>query len=186
MVLELHKIRRELKLPSLEFKSLHRGGNSMLEHLIEVPTQLKVPNSYILVNCTKQFNRYHTPVVLAIQDRICRAKDELKIEFKLAWIKFLLNVDAAIHLKVREIVQNLGYVDVLIGLAQVSAQPGYVQPLFEKGRNRVELSKARHPLVELYLEKKGISFVPNNVQIGCNFSTRSCEVVTGIVNYTKT
>ena len=97
----------------LQFKSLHRGGNSTIEHLIELPTTVKVPSQWILINSTKQFHRYHTPKILELQDRLLCAKDELKLELKSSWGRFLTLVDAELHEILRKCVKSLAALDVL-------------------------------------------------------------------------
>jgi DNA mismatch repair protein MSH3 len=178
MIGELHKIRREIKNPGIEFKSLHRGA-SLLENLIELPATAKVPSSWILINSTKQFHRYHTPTILDVQDRINCANDELKLEFKSLWSKFIAVVDEELHESLRVSIQALGEMDVLQSLAHVGRLPGYIQPKYESTRNSIMLKSARHPLSELFLEKKGLSFVPNDVHLGCNFEEHHGQVVTG-------
>lgn len=66
---ELIVIRKTLRMPELEYKSLKAGATGALEHLIEVSNSLtaNVPKSWDHVNSTKYFTRYHPPEVLSLQ-----------------------------------------------------------------------------------------------------------------------
>jgi DNA mismatch repair ATPase MutS len=102
-----------VKNTAIQFKSLRRGGNSIIEHLIELPVSVKVPSQWILINSTKTFHRYHTPKVLELQDRLLCAKDELKLELKSSWDRFLITVDSELHDIIRKCIKALAALDVL-------------------------------------------------------------------------
>lgn len=181
---ELVNIRVLLKMPNLNFKSLRTGPVSKIEHLIEVPVQMstRVPKEFIRSNCTKQVERYHSPVVLALQDRLYLLRDEIKRAARAAWGEYVLQVRGLVCTPLRAAVEALGEIDALLSLAKLSCIPGYVQPTFGSGDDDgdvLEIIAGRHPMVEKYLERECAQFIPNDVQLRRNFRARSTQVVTG-------
>lgn len=184
---ELINIRVQLKMPNLTYKSLRTGPVSSIEHLIEVPTQMstRIPSDWIRSNCTKQVERYHSPVVLALQDRLYLLRDEIKRAAKAAWGAFVQQVRTLICAHLQSAVEALGVVDALLSLAKLSTIPGYVQPTFVSTNNSVAgideliIVGGRHPVVEKFLERECEHLIPNDVHLSCNYRPRSAHVITG-------
>eukprot|EP01032_Pedospumella_encystans_P032752 gene32752-36985_t len=161
---ELINIRVLLKMPSLEYKSVRTGPVSSIEHLIEVPVAMtpRIPADWLRSNCTKQMDRYHSPQVLALQDRLYELRDEIKRAAKSAWDQFVATVRDTLYASLRGVLDALGEIDALLSLSRLCGLPGYVEPVYlardeayadEKGAEII-ISEGRHPVVEKYLEQQ--------------------------------
>jgi DNA mismatch repair protein MSH3 len=184
MSAELINIRVQLKNPTLEFRSLRTGPVSSIEHLIEVPagSAARIPADWIKSNSTKQVDRYHTPVVLALQDRLYQLRDEIKAASRDAWRAYVADVSEQLHAPLRRAVDALGVLAALLSLSKLCKMPGFVEPVYSNSpeeQDEVRIVGGRHPMVERYLERKGEQVIPNDVLLRRNFQTRSCQIITG-------
>lgn len=129
---ELNNIRKFLKKPSLEWKTLKTGVTSTLEHLVEVTVKeaQNVPIDWQQVNSTKTAVRFHTPQTLRLQVELEVLRDEIKRTAKEAWLEFLQLCDQELHKSMRLAVISLGELDALLSLCVVSSLPGYVRPSY--------------------------------------------------------
>eukprot|EP01036_Dinobryon_divergens_P026580 gene26580-35248_t len=155
---ELRSIRTIVRNPSLQYKSLRSGPLSSIEGLVEVPVtqaHLKLPEDWVETNSTKQLRRYHVPQVVALNDDLQLIRDELDKDARIQWTKVLKLCDELLQSSLRKVCRFLGEMDCLISLAVVSALPGYTRPIYVENGDAIELTNARHPMVERYLERRG-------------------------------
>jgi DNA mismatch repair protein MSH3 len=192
MVIHLERVRKLLRKPALQYRTLNTGGGSCLEHLIEVDAKdvaanpALVPAEWVQTNSTKTVLRYHPPEVIKSQESLILARDEVSIAAKQAWRVFLLEeAKPQLIAPLRAAIQSLSVIDCLLSLAKLACRPGYVCPEFstetEEERVTINLKGARHPVAERLLEKAGSNtpFQPNDVVLRCQGADRSCLVVTG-------
>ncbi|KAF2320350.1 hypothetical protein GH714_027234 [Hevea brasiliensis] len=106
--------RKQLKMHNLEFMSV--SGNT---HLIELPTDVKVPLNWVKVNSTKKTIRYHPPEVLTALDQLSLANEELMVVSRAAWDNFLRGF-GKYYAEFQAVVQALAALDCLHSLACLS------------------------------------------------------------------
>jgi DNA mismatch repair protein MSH3 len=181
---ELLRVRRVLKSPSLEFKTLKISTTNKLEFLIEQPKNTAVPEDWILINETQKFSRYHTTAIVQLTEDITRARDELKIALDEAFFDYIASLDRVMYVRYHTVIIFLGQLDALFSLGCVSKAPGCVFPSYSSGSSDVEellIEGARHPLVERIMADKGHGqeFIANDVHLTPNFGRRSTMVLSG-------
>ncbi|KAF8412278.1 hypothetical protein HHK36_000239 [Tetracentron sinense] len=76
---------KQLGMHNLEF--INVSGST---HLIELPSDARVPSNWVKVNSTKKTIRYHPPEVLTALDQLLLAKEELVVACRDAWDSFLM------------------------------------------------------------------------------------------------
>lgn len=73
-----------------------------------------------------------------------------------------------------ETAHALASVDVLVGLAQLAIQKGYIRPVVNNSMN-FKITQGRHPMMEYVLQDSGgIQFIPNN----CDLSDKRFWIIT--------
>ncbi|XP_057995328.1 DNA mismatch repair protein MSH3 isoform X2 [Hevea brasiliensis] len=162
--------RKQLKMHNLEFMSV--SGNT---HLIELPTDVKVPLNWVKVNSTKKTIRYHPPEVLTALDQLSLANEELMVVSRAAWDNFLRGF-GKYYAEFQAVVQALAALDCLHSLACLSKNKNYVRPMFVDDSEPVQIhiSSGRHPVLETILQD---SFVPNDTHLDAD--GEHCQIVTG-------
>lgn len=180
---ELQSIRQRLKRPTLEYSTLRSGPISQVEHLIELPIQdeKSVPADWMKVSATKQVVRFHTKVIIALQDELYRIRDEAKIASQQVWKLFIAEVSNKLSMAMRQAVQVLANFDAILSLAIVAQYNNYVRPIYTENTadSNILVVNGRHPVLERIMEIQGSNFLPNDVKLGTDHSARCCQVVTG-------
>lgn len=118
----LPTLKAQLRVPRLEFFAV-----SGIEHLIELPPDVKVPKTWIKVNSTKKFNRYHPPEVLQGVHLLAVAREQHAAACEDAWGTYLGQLGAH-YAPLRAAVRALATLDCLLSLASLANSPGYVRP----------------------------------------------------------
>lgn len=118
----LPTLKAQLRVPRLEFFTV-----SGIEHLIELPPDVKVPKTWIKVNSTKKFNRYHPPEVLQGVHLLAVARENHAKTCEEAWGTYLGHLGAH-YAPLRAAVRALATLDCLLALASLANSPGYVRP----------------------------------------------------------
>ena len=175
-------LRKALRNPSLQYKTLNTGATSCLEYLVEVPVAQKasVPSTWGgPVSSTKAMLRFHPPEVLRDLDRLQKARDELKIACNAAWGEFVYKVDDKLHDDVRVALVVLGRIDALLSLATLAQSTGYVKPLYPAGGTEICIRGGRHPMAERLLELRERTYISNDATLQTSFGPRRCMVVSG-------
>jgi len=76
-----------------------------------------VPQSWSFVGGTKAVDRFHTPQVIKLIEKMRQHTERLSIESKTAWQKFLTRFSLSYH-KYAQIVRKLAELDVLLSLSR--------------------------------------------------------------------
>ncbi|XP_057527766.1 DNA mismatch repair protein MSH3 [Amaranthus tricolor] len=162
--------RKQLKMHSLNFMNV-----SGTTHLIELPSEARVPSNWVKVNSTKKTVRYHPPEVLTALDRLSLANEELTLVCRSAWDKFLGEF-CSHYAEFQAAIQALAALDCLHSLAVLSRTKNYVRPVFvdDKEPVQIQIISGCHPVLETILED---SFVPNDTDL--HGDRQFCQIITG-------
>ncbi|XAR66206.1 hypothetical protein NMG60_11012345 [Bertholletia excelsa] len=162
--------RKQLGIQSLEFLSV-----SGMTHLIELPSDKKVPLNWVKVNSTKKTIRYHPPEVLAALDHLSLANEELAVKCRASWDGFLKSF-SKYYAEFQSAVQALAALDCLHSLAILSRNKNYIRPHFVNDAEpaQIHISDGRHPVLETILQD---NFVPNDTNL--HAKGEFCQIVTG-------
>ncbi|KAJ8752836.1 hypothetical protein K2173_008571 [Erythroxylum novogranatense] len=162
--------RKHLRMRNLEFFSV-----SGITHLIELPSDVKVPLSWVKVNSTKKTIRYHPPEVIAALDELSLANEELMVVCRAAWDRFLMGF-GKYYAEFQAAVQALATLDCLHALATLSKNKNYIRPVFVDNEEPVQIHicSGRHPVLETILQD---NFVPNDTNLHSN--GEYCQIITG-------
>jgi len=156
--------------------SLKVGFNRVFGYYIEITkTHLeKVPETYIRKQTLVNAERFITPELKEMEEKILRAEE------KMADLEFgLFNALREFAAKNAEPIQTngqlIGELDALLSLAQVAHENQYAKPEMDDS-NVIEIKDGRHPVVEQLLPA-GEPFIPNDVIL--NTSGDQLLVITG-------
>ena len=151
------------------------GYNRVFGYYIEVTNSYKnlVPESYIRKQTLTNCERFITPELKELENRILGAKDRcVAIEYELfndVREQVALNLD-----RIERTARAIAILDVLVSLANVASDNRYTRP--EITQNTViRLKDSRHPVVEAL--KSDSMFVPNDVMLD-NMENR-IAIITG-------
>ncbi|TFK42973.1 muts domain V-domain-containing protein [Crucibulum laeve] len=167
---ELKKIRKELKLPSLNWTSV--AGD---DYVIEVKRKENrvIPESWPLLSRTKTLARYQPQQVRKLVAELAQHEETLQNEANTALRSFLKFITDSSYSAMRDAVNKLAVADCLLSFAQVALQDNYVRPEFTD-EGILEIVEGRHPMVEAL---RNDPFVPNSIQMG---GLKPCsKIITG-------
>ncbi|NLV82161.1 MAG: DNA mismatch repair protein MutS [Synergistaceae bacterium] len=141
-------------------KSLKIGVNKIFGYYIEIPKGSvdKAPLNYTRKQTLVGGERYITEELKLFEKNIFRAEEEILIlEEKIyaQLVKEALAQSSAIQLASNFIAT----IDVLLSLADVAFERGYVCPVIDRSRDFI-IKGARHPVIEIALGKE--PFTPND------------------------
>ncbi|XP_068645425.1 DNA mismatch repair protein MSH3 isoform X2 [Aristolochia californica] len=166
----INLLRKQLGMRNLEFISI-----SGVTHLIELPSDKRVPSSWLKVNSTKKMVRYHPPEVLNALDVLSLAKEELAVACRSSWDQFILGF-GQYYPEFQAAVQALASLDCLCSLAILSRNQNYVRPVFlrDDEPGQIKISSGCHPVLASILQD---NFVPNDTNLHAN--GEYCQIITG-------
>jgi len=151
------------------------GYNRVFGYYIEVTNSYKdlVPDNYIRKQTLTNCERFITPELKELENRILGAKDRcVAIEYELfnsVREQVALNLD-----RIERTARAIAVLDVLVSLSNVASDNRYTRP--EITQNTViRLKDSRHPVVEAL--KSDSMFVPNDVMLD-NMENR-IAIITG-------
>jgi DNA mismatch repair protein MutS len=151
------------------------GFNSVFGYFIEVPRGQveRVPASYIRKQTVKNAERYITPELKEMEDKVLHAEERAKdLEFRLFE---RLRDEAGRELeRILRTAAAVAEIDVLAALAQRAAEHRYCAPVVDDG-DTIRVIDGRHPVVER--NPRAESFVPNDAKL--NRSDRLVTIITG-------
>ncbi|KAF9452264.1 DNA mismatch repair protein MSH3 [Macrolepiota fuliginosa MF-IS2] len=170
LVDELKAIRKQLRMPSLQWTS-HLND----EYLIEVKKDNSppIPDSWVMHSRTKFLVRYQPPTVRTKVETRARFQEMLEAESQKAYQEFLKEISDEYYGVLRDAVNKLAVADCLSSLARVALEENYVKPEFTD-EGSLEIIEARHPMIEKLLD---CPFIPNSVTMG--FGQPRSKIITG-------
>ena len=148
--------RRRTGIPSLKV-----AYNKVFGYYIEVTNahRDKVPSEYIRKQTLVNAERYVTPEIKKVEERILRAEEEIEV-LEAQLLRDLRSIVAQGSAPLQRTASALARFDCLLSLAQVAALDNYVRPVVDASRH-LRIVNGRHPVVEKNVE----SFIPNSVDL---------------------
>ncbi|MBH1988512.1 MAG: DNA mismatch repair protein MutS [Myxococcaceae bacterium] len=175
------------QIAAIEQRERERTGISSLKvkftrvfgYYIEITnTHLaKVPEGYKRKQTVANGERYVTEELMRLEERVSTAEvRRLARETELfETLRAQMNQHAA---RLFQAAAQVAELDTLCALAECADEYRYVRPtILEKELNRLDIQEGRHPIIESLHQKKGLSFVPNSMQM--NRHDRQLLLLTG-------
>lgn len=152
---ELHEVQKILGRPYLKYKD-------EVDYLIEVRnSQLKnLPSDWVKVNNTKMVSRFHTPNTIKLVERLQYHKDMLYNEAEAEYRRFLQKVTEE-YQPLKKFICDIGIYDCLLALAATSCNANYVRPVFTEGKQYINATNARNPVIE----SLDVNYVSNDIKM---------------------
>lgn len=150
--------RERTSIPNLKV-----GYNRVFGYYIEVSKAhtSKVPDDYIRKQTLASAERYITPELKEIEEKILTAQEK-RLELE-ADIFRRVRKDISSHAqRIQQTGAALAQLDCLCSLAETAEINDYCRPKIHEG-DSLDIKQGRHPVVELNIE--GQSFVPNDIKL---------------------
>jgi DNA mismatch repair protein MutS len=176
----------------LEAKERERTGigslkvryNRVFGYYIEItkPNLHLVPGDYERRQTTVGGERFATAELKAFEEKVLTA-EERRFALEERIFEELRGQAVEEAARIRSAADAVATADVLLSLARVAAERGWVRPTVD-GSEVLEIEDGRHPVVEALLEGGSAAFVPNDVAVASR-DAPECErhgavlVVTG-------
>ena len=146
-------------------KNLKVGFNKVFGYYIEVSKGnidlVKEEYGWIRKQTLTTGERYITPALKEKEDIILGSEEKIiNLEYKL-FMDIRERVKGYIG-KIQKIAKTIAEVDMLISLATVASENGYVRPVIVSDRN-INIKDGRHPVVE---KVSTFEYVPNDIVMG--------------------
>ncbi|MCC5908125.1 MAG: DNA mismatch repair protein MutS [Balneolaceae bacterium] len=144
--------------------SLKIGYNKVFGYYIEVTNthKDKVPEHFIRKQTLVNSERYITPELKEVEEKVLSAEDKSKTLEGELFEELRLYV-AEFADDIQQIAQALAELDCLQSFAEVAFRNNYVRPVINT-EDVIEVKKGRHPVVEKTLPA-GEPFIPNDVYL---------------------
>lgn len=143
-------------------KTLKVGYNKVFGYFIEVSKSYisSVPQNYIRKQTLANAERYITPELKEIEEKILGAETKLvELEYEI-----FNSIREQIKNEINRIQMTSKYIavlDVLTSLAMVAESNNYVKPIVNDG-DRILIKDGRHPVIETIVDD---SFISNDIEI---------------------
>jgi len=154
-----NKLAKETGISSLKI-----GYNKVFGYYIEVTNthKNKVPDHFIRKQTLVNSERYITPELKEVEEKVLSAEDRSKtLEAEL--FEDLRMYVTEFAEEVQEIAGALAELDCLQGFAEVAYRNNYTRPVVNDG-DKLLITKGRHPVVEKTLSA-GDPFIPNDISL---------------------
>ncbi len=141
-------------------KTLRIGYNRIFGYYIEITNSFKskVPYDYERKQTIANAERYITEELKELEIKIISSEEKAsKLEMQL--FNEIKNILAQEVEKIQQTADAIARLDVLISLATVAKENGYVKPLMSDDIKFLDIVDGRHPVVEATLKSK---FIPND------------------------
>ncbi len=161
----------ETGIPSLKI-----GYNKVFGYYIEVTNahKDKVPETFIRKQTLVNAERYITPELKEVEEKVLSAEDRSKmLEYQL--FEELRVFVAGFADDIQQIAQAIAQLDVLQSFAEVAFRNAYAKPEV-RDSEEIIIKKGRHPVVEKSLPL-GEPFIPNDIEL--NNSEQQIMIITG-------
>ena len=144
--------------------SLKIGYNKVYGYYIEVTNTHadKVPEHFIRKQTLVNSERYITPELKEVEDKILTSEEQSKsLEYEL--FEELRKEIAGYAEEVQELAGALAELDCLQSFAEISYHNNYCKPAIADDQ-KIDITKGRHPVVEKTLPP-GDPFIPNDIHV---------------------
>ena len=157
------KIQKELSAET-GITSLKLGYNKVFGYYIEVTNahKNKVPDTFIRKQTLVNAERYITPELKEIEEKILSAEERMNtLEYDL--FQELQAYVSEYAEPIQDLALAVAELDCLQSLGEVAFRYNYVKPSVSED-DRIEIKKGRHPVVERSLPM-GEPFIPNDIRL---------------------
>lgn len=153
------KLVKESGIPSLKI-----GYNKVFGYYIEITNthKNKVPQHFIRKQTLVNSERYITPELKEVEEKVLSAEDKSKMLEGELFEELRLYV-AEYADDIQQIARALAELDCLQSFAEVAFRNNYVRPVINTG-DVIDVKKGRHPVVEKTLPA-GEPFIPNDIYL---------------------
>ena len=146
-------------------KSLKIGFNKVFGYYIEITkanlSSAKIDESYIRKQTLSNAERFITPELKEIEDKILNAEEKIKtLEYEI-----FVNIRNEIYKnidRIQKVAKIIAIIDVFVGLATVAYMNNYVKPIINND-NKLDIRNGRHPVIENIVGEE--NFVPNDTYL---------------------
>ena len=149
--------------------------NRVFGYCIEVSNSFKdkVPDYYIRKQTLVGGERYTTPELKELEDKILGAQDRLYgLEYDLfCGIRETIGQNL---MRVQKTAHIVAVIDAVASLAYVARKNHYVRPVISNG-GEIRIKGGRHPVVENMMKSEG--FIPNDTDL--NLKSKRISIITG-------
>lgn len=165
------QLAKESGIPSLKI-----GYNKVFGYYIEVTNthKNKVPEHFIRKQTLVNSERYITPELKEVEEKVLSAEDKSKMLEGELFEELRLYI-AEFADDVQQIAQAIAELDCIQSFAEVAFRNNYVRPQINTG-DIIDVKKGRHPVVEKTLAA-GEPFIPNDIYL--DNSEHQILIITG-------
>jgi len=169
------RIQQEL-IRSTGIGSLKLGYNKVFGYYIEVTKlhQNKVPDTFIRKQTLVNAERYITPELKEIEEKILSAEEKIASLEESLFAELRIFVSEFTE-EIQELAAAVAELDVVQCLAEVAFRYNYVKPQITDG-DVINIKSGRHPVVERSLPA-GEPFIPNDIVL--NNTDQQIVMITG-------
>ena len=158
-------------------KSLKIGFNKVFGYFIEITkanlNTAKIDESYIRKQTLSNAERFITPKLKEIEDKILNAEEKIKsLEYEI-----FVNIRNEIYKnidRIQKVSKTIAHIDVFVSLATVAYINNYVRPNINED-DKLDIKNGRHPVVENIVGEE--NFVPNDTYL--NTGENIINIITG-------
>lgn len=163
------KEREKLRIPTLKIKY-----NRVFGYFIEVSKGQveKVPENYIRKQTLVNAERYYTPEIKELEERIKGAEEKI--------VELELKIYDELRLKIKEVIpfllnfsNSIGKLDSLMSMTRIAEEEGFTLPKISEGRE-LKIIEGWHPVVSKLV---ALPFVPNDCVL--NAEREQIMIITG-------
>jgi DNA mismatch repair protein MutS len=157
------KIQQEL-IRSTGISSLKLGYNRVFGYYIEVTKihQNKVPEYFIRKQTLVNAERYITPELKEIEEKIVSAEEKMNSLEESIFNELRVYISEYTE-EIQDVAAAIAELDILQSLAEVAFRYNYVKPEVDEG-DTISIVAGRHPVVERNLPA-GEPFIPNDIDL---------------------
>lgn len=144
--------------------SLKLGYNKVFGYYIEVTNvhTHKIPDHFIRKQTLVNAERYITPELKEIEEKILSAEDRIIVIEQEIFNNLCIRISKYTD-EVQRNAQAIAHLDVIQSLAEVAFRNAYIKPEMNEG-SVLNIEAGRHPVVEQHMPV-GQPFIPNDVQL---------------------
>ena len=155
---------RQREAEATGITSLKIAFNNVFGYYLEVrhAHKDKVPEEWIRKQTLTQAERYITPELKELEQRILGAEERLDVVEREAYIALVTALHPHLPL-LQSTARAVAGLDLLLGFAEVAEDHGYTRPVLVEG-HELEIVGGRHPVIERCLPD-GESYVANDVAL---------------------
>lgn len=158
-------------------KSLKIGFNKVFGYYIEITKanfkQAKIDETYIRKQTLSNAERYITPELKEIEEKILNAEEKMKtLEYEI-----FVNIRSLIYKnidRIQKVANIIANIDVFVSMATVAQLYNYVKPIINTN-DKLEIRNGRHPVIENIIGEE--NFIPNDTYL--NSGENIINIITG-------